>query len=83
MVTEINPVFELTLVGMVEWIAIAIFISASLTGSFSLWSIRRNKKQLETQNKIASANLIMELHEPWRKNDDFKKLLRQMNDKRS
>ena len=75
MVTEISPVFGMTLVGIAEWIAIAIFISASLTGSFSLWSILQNKKQLETQNKIASANLVMELHEPWRKNDDFKKLL--------
>ena len=69
---------------MVEGIAIAILISAGVTGGFSLWSILQSKaqvsKQLETQNKIASANLIMHLHEPWRKNEDFKKFLRDMND---
>ena len=55
---------------MVEGIAIAILISASVTGGFSLWSIRRSNaqvsKQLETQNKIASAQLAWKILEYWR-----------------
>ena len=62
-------------------IAGAIVSSIVASSIWSGWNIYQNKKQLKDMNKIASANLIMQLHEPWRKNDDFKKLLRQINDK--
>ena len=65
--TEIRPIFGLTLVGMAEWIAIAITGSIIVTGGFSLWSILQSRahvsKQLEAQNKINSARLLLELRE--------------------
>ena len=55
---------------------------ASIVASsiWSGWNIYQNKKQLKDMNKIASTNLIMQLHKPWRKNEGFKKFLRDMND---
>ena len=50
-------------------IACAILISVAVTGSLSYWSIRQSKaqvsKQLETQNKIASANLVIKYLKHW------------------
>ena len=82
-VTEISPILGLTLLGMVEWIAIAIFVSAGVTGVFSLWSIRQSKaqvsKQLETQNKIASANLIIKYLKHW-DDKDFDEVIVKIED---
>ena len=73
MTTEISPMFGLSLLELVEWFTIltpiAIFTAAAITGVFSWWSIRQSNKrmaeQLESQNKIASAKLILELLKKW------------------
>ena len=61
MVTDINPIFGLPLVGMVEWVAIAILISVAVTGGLSYWNIRQTKMAMEWQAKIASMNIRREL----------------------
>ena len=82
--TEISPILGLTLLGMVEWIAIAILISVIVTGGFSFWSIRQSKaqvyKQLETQNKIASANLVIKYLKRWEEDEDFKQVIIKIED---
>ena len=88
MVTEISPIFGLTLVGMVEWAAIG-----AVTGSALIAYVihKRNKElleqqkkasseRLEQQKKVDSARLIRELFMPWKKNAAFKKFLGELND---
>ena len=66
-VTEISPIFGLTLVGMVE---IAVFVGAAVGIGSSLiiaWVIhRRNKELLEQQKIINSAKLTWHFLEFWR-----------------
>ena len=68
-VTEISPIFGLTLLEMIEYTTFlipgAIIAAAGITGTFSLISILQNKKNLEMQNKIASASLVHKHLEPW------------------
>ena len=81
MVTEISPVFGLTLLELLEiapiLISIAILASAAVTGIFSSRSIKQSQaqmiesktqvaEQLKLQNKIASAQLAWKLLEYWR-----------------
>ena len=69
MVTEISPIFGLSLLSMIEWVAIAISSSVAITGFLSWWnthqSNNRMNEQLESQNKIASANLIIKYLKHW------------------
>ena len=46
---------------MVEWVAIAILVSASVTGYFSLKSIRQTEKAMKRQAKINSIRLLAEI----------------------
>ena len=92
MVIDISPILGLSLLELVEGATIAIpfaiAVSAAVTGFFSLRSIRQSKaqarqsqiqitKQLEMQNKIASAQLAWKLLEYWReeKHEWFRVLL--------
>ena len=79
LVTEISTIFGLTLLEMIEYtmflIPGAIIAAAGITGTFSLISILQNKKNLEMQNKIASASLIHKHLEPWDKNKRFKQMI--------
>ena len=85
-VTEISPILGLTLVEMAEWIAIAIMISATVTGVFSLWSIRQSKshisKQLKIQIKINSADLSLRMIDVVRR-EDFREILGKIRDGKS
>ena len=65
MVTDISPIFGLSLVSMVEWVAIAIFVSVAVTSGLSYWNIRQTKKTMEQQAKIDSARLSLQLLESW------------------
>ena len=69
MATDISPIFGLPLVGMIEIatliVAVAILVSASVTGYFSLENIRQTKTAIERQAKIDSARLSLELLESW------------------
>ena len=60
-------------------------IIASIVGLIGSYIIartihHRNKALLRQQQKIDSAVLIGKLYEPWRKNDEFGKLLLDIND---
>jgi len=69
---EISLIFGLTLVQIVEYVAmIGIAIAAS---SFIVTAYYSTK-----QSKVSSANLILELLKPWR-SDKFKHLLDQISD---
>ena len=69
MVTEISLIFGLSLLSMIEWVAIVISSSVAVTGFLSWWnthqSNNRMNEQLESQNKIASANLIIKYLKHW------------------
>ena len=81
LITEISPIFGLSLLELLEiapiLISIAILVSAAMTGIFSYKSIKQSKaqmiesraqvtEQLKLQNKIASAQLAWKLLEYWR-----------------
>lgn len=88
MITEISPIFGLSLLELVEFFTIltpiAILAAAAVTGGFSWYSIRQSKKQiakqLETQNKIASANLVRNLLKAWRVDSQFTNMLGKLDD---
>ena len=64
---------------MIEWVAIAISSSVAVTGFLSWWNTRqsnnRMNEQLESQNKIASANLVFKLLENWNGDNTFTQMI--------
>ena len=64
---------------MIEWVAIAISSSVAVTGFLSWWNTRqsnnRMNEQLESQNKIASANLVFKLLENWNGDNAFTQMI--------
>lgn len=76
---EISTLFGLTLIELVEHVAIGA-ISIAVTGlTIAIASLWVSSKQTANHSKISSANLILELLQPWRK-DDFQQFLEQLHD---
>ena len=84
MVTEISPIFGLSLLSLIEWVAIVISSSVAVTGALSWWnthqSNNRMNKQLESQNKIASANMITKYLKHWEESGLFGKMILKLED---
>ena len=80
MVTEISPVFGMSLIALIE---MATIIGAAV-GIGSAVIIARvisnsNRALLRQHRKVDSARMIRELHGPWRNNDRFKEFLQDLN----
>ena len=88
MITEISPIFGLSLLELLEMATIlipfAIAGSAGVTGWFSYKSIQQSKKQmaeqLDMQNRIASANLVTKYKGAWRVGGEFTAFLGKIKD---
>ncbi len=88
MVTEISPIFGLSLLELLEVATIAIPFaiagSAIVTGFFSWRSIQQSNKQvteqMKSQHKVSSATLIDNLLETWRVDTPFTRTLDKLSD---
>lgn len=79
---EISPIFGLTLLELAELVTIATIVSgiaAAIGVILSTITIIRSRLENIHQNKVSSANLILELLEPWRK-EEFQKFLAEVAD---
>ena len=87
MVTEISPVFGMSLIALIEMatiIAAVVGISAAciIAGVIHISNknlLEHHKNLLRQHKKVDSARMIRELHDPWRNNAKFKEFLRDLN----
>jgi len=76
---EISTLFGLTLIELVEYVAIGAIGIATAGIIIAVGSLWVSAKQTANHSKISSANLILELLQPWRK-EDFQQFLEQLHD---
>lgn len=78
----IEAIFGIDAATLTDWIAISTIasgIAAALGIMFSTYTIIKSRYENKHQNKVSSANLILDLLTPWRK-EDFQKFIDQIND---
>ena len=72
LVTEISPIFGLTLLGLIELLTIVIAVSSLVVAviiGVTHW------RQQAKQNKITSASLVLKWFEEWDKNTSFSDMM--------
>ena len=87
MVTDISPVFGISLTALIEMTTIigavvgivSAIIIARVIHNSNTKLLEHHRNLLKQQKKVDSAKMVMELHSPWRKNARFKEFLRHLN----
>ena len=80
MVTEISPVFGMSLVALIETATIIGAVVGISSGGIVAGVVYYvNKRLLNQQKKVESARMIRELSGPWRNNAEFKEFLQNLN----
>ena len=77
MVTDISPIFGVSLMALIETATITALIASGMVAGVIYFA---NWRLLRQQKKVDSARLARELHSPWRNNKEFKMLLARIND---
>ena len=82
MITEISPIFGLSLLGLVETTVLSVIVGAIVGIGSSViiaYTIhKRNKELLEQQKKVNSAQLALKLLESWNKTNVLMQMLLKM-----